>query len=376
MVRPSGLVLALGAVAVTIVALSISKLFSKDDGSSFEEDDESAEETNTSGSPVTKKQLVRYLNEVAETIEGIVAQLPDLAKMVMEEANALGQYVPEDQVQTILAQRLSEAVRMAEASVRVSLYPIQNAQCIHTPPPVEAAVDVPSHVTAEYTLTAMSAVLDGVGRAMEEALAEAKAAGLRDVTADAHMWQDAYVEKSTAYTAELHALYRVSEPILNAAVAKYKDNASFQAKLQTLLGKHQENLVPNGEDAGDWAQFSPGANETCLLVGGVLALVDDVVVDRYVACGYALVRPPGHDALQDMGFGNFNSIAITEHYLLQTCPSSIRKVAIVDYDVCHGNGTEVAFEDDNCVLFVSIHQANNYSTRTHARTVSQFFAMN
>ncbi|RHY93792.1 hypothetical protein DYB37_000890 [Aphanomyces astaci] len=147
-----------------------------------------------------------------------------------------------------------------------------------------------------------------------------------------------YVEKSTAYTAELHALYRVSEPILNAAVAKYKDNASFQAKLQTLLGKHQENLVPNGEDAGDWAQFSPGANETCLLVDGVLALVD-AVVDRYVACGYALVRPPGHDALQDMGFCNFNSIAITEHYLLQTYPSSIRKVAIVDYDVCHGNGT-------------------------------------
>ncbi|RQM22488.1 hypothetical protein B5M09_006529 [Aphanomyces astaci] len=287
MVRPSGLVLALGAVAVTIVALSISKLFSKDDGSSFEEDDESAEESNTSGSPVTKKQLVRYLNEVAETIEGIVAQLPDLAKMVMEEANALGQYVPEDQVQTILAQRLSEAVRMAEASVRVSLYPIQNAQCIHThkyslaeldikhavhdmhtdpdvrraienfqrviensplgqAPPVEAAVDVPSHVTAEYTLTAMSAVLDGVGRAMEEALAEAKAAGLRDVTADAHMWQDAYVEKSTAYTAELHALYRVSEPILNAAVAKYKDNTSFQAKLQTLLGKHQENFQRMG----------------------------------------------------------------------------------------------------------------------------------
>ncbi|ETV73759.1 hypothetical protein H257_11453 [Aphanomyces astaci] len=98
------------------------------------------------------------------------------------------------------------------------------------------------------------------------------------------------------------------------------------------------SLVPNGEDAGDWAQFSPGANETCLLVDGVLALVD-AVVDRYVACGYALVRPPGHDALQDMGFCNFNSIGITEHYLLQTYPSSIRKVVIVDYDVCHGNGT-------------------------------------
>ncbi|ETV73761.1 hypothetical protein, variant [Aphanomyces astaci] len=218
MVRPSGLVLALGAVAVTIVALSISKLFSKDDGSSFEEDDESAEESNTSGSPVTKKQLVRYLNEVAETIEGIVAQLPDLAKMVMEEANALGQYVPEDQVQTILAQRLSEAVRMAEASLadKYSLAELDIKHAVHDmhtdpdvrraienfqrviensplgqAPPVEAAVDVPSHVTAEYTLTAMSAVLDGVGRAMEEALAEAKAAGLRDVTADAHMWQDA-----------------------------------------------------------------------------------------------------------------------------------------------------------------------------------------
>ncbi|RHY42463.1 hypothetical protein DYB34_012181 [Aphanomyces astaci] len=141
-----------------------------------------------------------------------------------------------------------------------------------------------------------------------------------------------------------------------------------QAELELNHGRayiesiQEKSLLPNGGDAGDWAQFSQGAYEiACLSVGGVLALVD-AVMDRHVTCGYALVRPPGHHALRDigMGFCIFNNIAIAAHYLLQTYPSSVRKVAIVDYDVHHGNGTQASFEADNRVLFISIHQANNY----------------
>ncbi|RHY25399.1 hypothetical protein DYB32_008344 [Aphanomyces invadans] len=124
----------------------------------------------------------------------------------------------------------------------------------------------------------------------------------------------------------------------------------------------EKSLLPNGGDAGDWAQFSQGAYEiACLSVGGVLALVD-AVMSRQVSCGYALVRPPGHHALPDigMGFCIFNNVAIAAYYLLQEYPSKIRKVAIVDYDVHHGNGTQASFEADDRVLFISVHQDNNY----------------
>lgn len=77
---------------------------------------------------------------------------------------------------------------------------------------------------------------------------------------------------------------------------------------------------------------------------------------------YCLVRPPGHHAIADkgMGFCIFNNIVISAKYALKSYPSQIRKIAIVDYDVHHGNGTQSAFWNDPNVLFISLHQDNNY----------------
>ncbi|CAK4078485.1 unnamed protein product [Aphanomyces euteiches] len=124
----------------------------------------------------------------------------------------------------------------------------------------------------------------------------------------------------------------------------------------------EKSRQPNGGDAGDWAQFSQGGYEIASLsVGGVLALVD-AVMDGTVSYGYALVRPPGHHALPGigMGFCIFNNIAIAAYYLLQKYPTTIQKIAIIDYDVHHGNGTQASFESDDRVLFISTHQDNNY----------------
>ena len=72
--------------------------------------------------------------------------------------------------------------------------------------------------------------------------------------------------------------------------------------------------------------------------------------------GFALVRPPGHHALRDraMGFCIFGNVVVAARYAQQEL--GIERVAIVDWDVHHGNGTEALVRGDESILFVSLHE--------------------
>ncbi len=72
--------------------------------------------------------------------------------------------------------------------------------------------------------------------------------------------------------------------------------------------------------------------------------------------GFALVRPPGHHALpgRAMGFCLLNSVAVAARYA--QAELGLERIAIVDFDVHHGNGTEAIFRNDGSVLYVSVHR--------------------
>jgi acetoin utilization deacetylase AcuC-like enzyme len=93
--------------------------------------------------------------------------------------------------------------------------------------------------------------------------------------------------------------------------------------------------------------------------GGAIALVDALLDAPSGATGVALLRPPGHHARPDrgMGFCLLNNVALAASHALSR---GARRVAIVDWDVHHGNGTQDAFYTDPRVLFVSLHQAPFY----------------
>ena len=96
-----------------------------------------------------------------------------------------------------------------------------------------------------------------------------------------------------------------------------------------------------------------------LSTGGVLRAAEAVATQQ-VKNAFALVRPPGHHATpgQSMGFCLFNNIAITARYLQRE--HGVGKVAIIDWDVHHGNGTQDIFYEDESVFFFSIHQSPLY----------------
>lgn len=130
------------------------------------------------------------------------------------------------------------------------------------------------------------------------------------------------------------------------------------------------NLFNQAPDQGilvldDDTVMMPKTLDAALRAAGAVVHGVDLVMDGGVKSAFCAVRPPGHHAERNraMGFCYFNNIAVGAAYALEK--KGLERVAIVDFDVHHGNGTEHIFENDPRVLFCSSFQHPFYPFTGH-----------
>jgi acetoin utilization deacetylase AcuC-like enzyme len=126
------------------------------------------------------------------------------------------------------------------------------------------------------------------------------------------------------------------------------------------LARLQELSADRGGETGIGTPIGPGGYEIAALAAGGTITAVDAVLDGTVSNAYALVRPCGHHAQRDhgMGFCVLGNAAIAAAHARQT--RQLDRVAIVDWDVHHGNGTQAAFYDNPTVVTISVHQDDCY----------------
>lgn len=165
---------------------------------------------------------------------------------------------------------------------------------------------------------------------------------------------------------EAPSRFDVLEPRLNSFAAEALE--SKPARREDVARVHHPELISAMEqicrrgpaviDAAPTYVTQTSFDDALLAAGGTLACTRTVLSGE-VQNAFALIRPPGHHAEPDraMGFCIFNNIAIAARDALE---NGLKRVAIVDYDAHHGNGTQAAFLDEPRVGYLSTHQWGIY----------------
>jgi acetoin utilization deacetylase AcuC-like enzyme len=137
--------------------------------------------------------------------------------------------------------------------------------------------------------------------------------------------------------------------------------ATFEQLARVHPRSHIEQLSASSPNEGlvrvdpDTA-MCPDTFEAALRAAGANVLATDLVIGGHVRRAFCNVRPPGHHAerAQAMGFCFFNNVAVAAAHALEA--HALERVAIVDFDVHHGNGTEDIFKDEPRVMLCSTFQ--------------------
>jgi len=176
-------------------------------------------------------------------------------------------------------------------------------------------------------------------------------------------------ESAARLRAVLDAL---ADPEFDRLERREAPEATLEDLLRVHPRRHVEHIlsaVPRSGYVGIDADtiLSPASGEAALRAAGAVAAAVDAVMAGEVDNVFCAVRPPGHHAepAQAMGFCLFNNVAVGALRARQA--HRLDRVAVVDFDVHHGNGTQAAFETDAGLFYASTHQSPLYPGTGAAR---------
>lgn len=167
-------------------------------------------------------------------------------------------------------------------------------------------------------------------------------------------------ETPSRYQVVMDALRGDAElwPALVEVQAREAPRGDIQAAHSPQLYKHVEKVVSEGISYLDAdTVVSMRSLDAARHAAGAPCQAIDLIMKGEVKNAFVPVRPPGHHATAEraMGFCLFNNVAVAARYAQQHYPE-IERVAVIDWDVHHGNGTQGIFYDDPSVYFFSSHQ--------------------
>jgi len=175
-------------------------------------------------------------------------------------------------------------------------------------------------------------------------------------------------QPGAAHAERPQRLQAVTEALHDACLPGLDWREAPRASREQLLRVHDAALLSQVLDTPVSAPIAldpdtvlgPGSAEAALRAAGAGVAAVDAVLSGTTTRAFCAVRPPGHHATGSvaMGFCLFNSIAVAAAHACDV--HGLDRVAVVDFDVHHGNGTQAIFEAEPRVLFLSSHQSPLY----------------